>query len=157
MIGLLCFALAVLTSPFKSKLRLVAENAALLTMFRKNAFHIASRLLPTPPDPAITIHRQDVFVVFGPRYCEDAVEQGPCRDRIARCEVVHHAEGRVAPRPPQGKLVARGRHAAHVFQQRARRVGRARHVQVLVTLTPRFQYPSRLRLMTCSSNCSRLK
>lgn len=29
MIGLLCFALAVLTSPFKSKLRLEAENAAL--------------------------------------------------------------------------------------------------------------------------------
>jgi hypothetical protein len=27
MIGLLCFALAVLTSPFKSKLRLEAENA----------------------------------------------------------------------------------------------------------------------------------
>jgi hypothetical protein len=29
MIGLLCFALAVLTSPFKSKLRLGAENAVL--------------------------------------------------------------------------------------------------------------------------------
>jgi hypothetical protein len=29
MIGLLCFVLAVLTSPFKSKLRLEAENAAL--------------------------------------------------------------------------------------------------------------------------------
>ena len=29
MIGLLCFALAVLTSPFKSKLRLEAENAML--------------------------------------------------------------------------------------------------------------------------------
>jgi hypothetical protein len=29
MIGLLCFALAVLTSPFKSKLRLEAENAVL--------------------------------------------------------------------------------------------------------------------------------
>ena len=29
MIGLLCFALAVLASPFKSKLRLEAENAAL--------------------------------------------------------------------------------------------------------------------------------
>ena len=29
MIGLLCFALAVLTSPFKSTLRLEAENAAL--------------------------------------------------------------------------------------------------------------------------------
>jgi hypothetical protein len=27
MIGLLCFVLAVLTSPFKSKLRLEAENA----------------------------------------------------------------------------------------------------------------------------------
>jgi hypothetical protein len=27
MIGLFCFALAVLTSPFKSKLRLEAENA----------------------------------------------------------------------------------------------------------------------------------
>src|SRR5260370_24463487 len=30
MIGLLCFALAVLASPFKSKSRLEAENAALL-------------------------------------------------------------------------------------------------------------------------------
>src|SRR5215469_8978881 len=29
MIGLLCFVLAVLTSPFKSRLRLEAENAAL--------------------------------------------------------------------------------------------------------------------------------
>src|ERR1700675_822698 len=29
MIGLLCFALAVLASPFKSKIRLAAENAAL--------------------------------------------------------------------------------------------------------------------------------
>jgi hypothetical protein len=29
MIGLLCFVLAVLTSPFKSKLRLEAENAVL--------------------------------------------------------------------------------------------------------------------------------
>jgi hypothetical protein len=29
MIGLLCFALAVLASPFKSKLRLEAENAVL--------------------------------------------------------------------------------------------------------------------------------
>jgi hypothetical protein len=29
MIGLLCFALAVLASPFKSRLRLEAENAAL--------------------------------------------------------------------------------------------------------------------------------
>jgi len=29
MIGLLCFGLAVLASPFKSKLRLEAENAAL--------------------------------------------------------------------------------------------------------------------------------
>ena len=29
MIGLLCFVLAVLASPFKSKIRLEAENAAL--------------------------------------------------------------------------------------------------------------------------------
>ena len=29
MIGLLCFVLAILTSPFKSKLRLEAENAML--------------------------------------------------------------------------------------------------------------------------------
>src|SRR6476661_6669563 len=38
MIGLLCFALAVLTSPFKSKLRLEAENAVLrhqLNVFRR--------------------------------------------------------------------------------------------------------------------------
>ena len=31
MIGLLCFALAVLASPFKSKLRLEAENAVVCT------------------------------------------------------------------------------------------------------------------------------
>ena len=31
MIGLLCFVLAVLASPFKSKLRLEAENAVLKT------------------------------------------------------------------------------------------------------------------------------
>jgi hypothetical protein len=31
MIGLLCFALAVLATPFKSKLRLEAENAAVCT------------------------------------------------------------------------------------------------------------------------------
>jgi hypothetical protein len=31
MIGLLCFALAVLASPFKSKLRLQAENAVVCT------------------------------------------------------------------------------------------------------------------------------
>jgi hypothetical protein len=39
MIGLLCFALAVLASPFKSKLRLEAENAVLrhqLTVLRRN-------------------------------------------------------------------------------------------------------------------------
>jgi hypothetical protein len=33
MIGLLCFALAVLASPFKSKLRLEAENAVLRHQF----------------------------------------------------------------------------------------------------------------------------
>src|ERR1700731_1627390 len=33
MIGLLCFALAVLASPFKSKLRLQAENAVLRNQF----------------------------------------------------------------------------------------------------------------------------
>ena len=31
MIGLLCFVLAVLTSPFKAKLRLQAENAVVCT------------------------------------------------------------------------------------------------------------------------------
>jgi hypothetical protein len=31
MIGLFCFALAVLASPFKSKLRLEAENAVMTT------------------------------------------------------------------------------------------------------------------------------
>jgi hypothetical protein len=31
MIGLLCFALAILASPFKSKLRLEAENAVVCT------------------------------------------------------------------------------------------------------------------------------
>jgi hypothetical protein len=31
MIGLLCFVLAVLASPFKSKIRLEAENAAVCT------------------------------------------------------------------------------------------------------------------------------
>jgi hypothetical protein len=38
MIGLLCFALAVLASPFKSRLRLEAENAALpleVAIFRR--------------------------------------------------------------------------------------------------------------------------
>jgi hypothetical protein len=33
MIGLLCFVLAVLASPFKSRLRLEAENAALPSSF----------------------------------------------------------------------------------------------------------------------------
>jgi len=40
MIGLICFALAVVASPFKSKLRLEAENAVLrhqLIVFRRRA------------------------------------------------------------------------------------------------------------------------
>jgi len=41
MIGLLCFALAVLASPFKSKLRLEAENAAL-----RHQLNVLRRRLP---------------------------------------------------------------------------------------------------------------
>jgi hypothetical protein len=41
MIGLLCFALAVLASPFKSKLRLEAENAAL-----RHQLNVVRRRLP---------------------------------------------------------------------------------------------------------------
>jgi hypothetical protein len=37
MIGLLCFVLAVLASPFKSKLRLEAENAVVYT---ENLFRV---------------------------------------------------------------------------------------------------------------------
>jgi hypothetical protein len=42
MIGLLCFVLAVLASPFKSKLRLQAENAVLrqLCLSQINSGHI---------------------------------------------------------------------------------------------------------------------
>src|ERR1700680_3734741 len=41
MIGLLCFALAVLASPFKSKLRLEAENAVL-----RHQLNVVRRRLP---------------------------------------------------------------------------------------------------------------
>ena len=41
MIGLLCFALAVLASPFKSKLRLEAENAVL-----RHQLNVLRRRLP---------------------------------------------------------------------------------------------------------------
>ena len=37
MIGLLCFVLAVLASPFKSKMRLEAENAVVCT---ENLIHV---------------------------------------------------------------------------------------------------------------------
>src|SRR5258708_32642263 len=50
MIGLLCFALSVLASPFKSKLRLEAENAVLrhqlIVLMRK----LGSRVRPTNHD-----------------------------------------------------------------------------------------------------------
>jgi hypothetical protein len=45
MIGLLCFALAVLTSPFKSKLRLEAENAVLRPIGRSPPTRAAMRPL----------------------------------------------------------------------------------------------------------------
>ena len=42
MIGVLCFALAVLASPFKSRLRLEAENAVL-----RHQLNVVRRRLPT--------------------------------------------------------------------------------------------------------------
>jgi hypothetical protein len=57
MIGLLCFALAVLASPFKSKLRLEAENATLrhqlivLTALQDEALKLQRPL----PDGALLI------------------------------------------------------------------------------------------------------
>jgi hypothetical protein len=62
MIGLLCFVLVVLASPFKSKLRLEAENAVLRRVRRCMAIDIlmqaiASSLLPrlagSPKNPMI--------------------------------------------------------------------------------------------------------
>jgi hypothetical protein len=41
MIGLLCFVLAVLASPFKSKLRLEAENAVLRLQLKAYAVLLA--------------------------------------------------------------------------------------------------------------------
>ena len=44
MIGLLCFVLAVLASPFKSKLRLEAENAVLRQIVKRRRLHGRVRL-----------------------------------------------------------------------------------------------------------------
>ena len=50
MIGLLCFALAVLASPFKSKLRLEAENAVLRHQLIVLRRRVRGRAQPTNND-----------------------------------------------------------------------------------------------------------
>ena len=50
MIGLFCFALAVLTSPFKSKLRLEAENAVLRHQLNVLRRRLPGRVRPTNHD-----------------------------------------------------------------------------------------------------------
>jgi hypothetical protein len=60
MIGLLCFALAVLASPFKSKLRLEAENAVVLhqlTVLRRKVERSGSahKLRPLVLYPAVSL------------------------------------------------------------------------------------------------------
>src|SRR5258708_12801115 len=50
MIGLLCFVLAVLTSPFKSKLRLEAENAVLRHQLIVLRRRVRGRAQPTNND-----------------------------------------------------------------------------------------------------------
>src|SRR5258708_20816532 len=50
MIGLLCFVLAVLTSPFKSKLRLEAENAVLRNQLIVLRRRVRGRAQPTNND-----------------------------------------------------------------------------------------------------------
>jgi hypothetical protein len=50
MIGLLCFALAVLASPFKSKVRLEAENAVLRNQLIVLRRRLHGRVRPTNHD-----------------------------------------------------------------------------------------------------------
>src|SRR5712671_1933996 len=65
MIGLLCFVLAILASPFKSKLRLEAENAVLRyqLIVLKRRLHGRVRLtnndLPAPTDPSWPVSAAD--------------------------------------------------------------------------------------------------
>src|SRR6202048_1304911 len=55
MIGLLCFALAVLASPFKSKLRLEAENAVLRHQLIVLRRRLHGRVRLTNPDRLVFI------------------------------------------------------------------------------------------------------
>jgi adenylate cyclase len=93
MIGLLCFAVAVLCSPFKSKLRLEAENAVLrqqLIVLRRS-FERAMRMSPTDPllhralvgmgQAFIELHRFDEAIVAGKK----ALRQRPFYSRAYRC------------------------------------------------------------------------
>src|ERR1700675_1588639 len=61
MIGLLCFALAVLASPFKSKLRLEAENATLrhqlIVLRRRLDGRVRPKIPKTPAARAFLEHR----------------------------------------------------------------------------------------------------
>jgi hypothetical protein len=93
MIGLLCFAVAVLCSPFKSKLRLEAENAVLrqqLIVLRRS-FERAMRMSPTDPllhralvgmgQAFIELRRFDEAIVAGKK----ALRQRPFYSRAYRC------------------------------------------------------------------------
>jgi hypothetical protein len=99
MIGLLCFALAVLASPFKSKVRLEAENAALrhqLIVLKPNGSRL--RLPAFPHCPKTDVNGTDVSVLYvrapriharfvlNPNICV-RMSDGPEFDYRPRCRI----------------------------------------------------------------------
>jgi hypothetical protein len=63
MIGLLCFVLAVLASPFKSKLRLEAENAVLRHPLNLMRRRLPGRVRPAKPtSPALSMQARKAYL-----------------------------------------------------------------------------------------------
>jgi hypothetical protein len=107
MIGLLCFVLTVLASPFKSKLRLQAENAVLRHQFNVVRRRLPGRVRLTNDDrwfliqlyrwfPSIlqvlTIIRPETLALAGPVFAATGVGS-----RAPRATADRHGAARVDP------------------------------------------------------------
>ena len=97
MIGLFCFALAVLASPFKSKVRLEAENAVLrhqLIVLRRR-LHGRVRLTNHDRWFLIQLYRWfpsilQFLTIIRPAGCVDDVAIDPLFDAATLIGVLHH-------------------------------------------------------------------
>src|SRR5450759_2985510 len=87
MIGLLCFVLAVLASPFKSKMRLEAENAVLrhqLIVLRRKLWHVQLRSLSSHDKLSLNPHPNspDAQAASESRWCVDHDNPGRLWARV---------------------------------------------------------------------------